>query len=73
MAIITEVTKKDDVLTFKPIILNVQITINTKESLKELHGEYKIGDLQNSYLLDNNGNEELPLLTSILQQIEKAL
>ncbi len=59
--------------TFKPIVLNVQITIDDAKSLKELKRELRIADIDQHDLVDGDNEESLPLISGIVQIIEEAL
>lgn len=73
MGIITKVTRKDDIAVFKPVILNVQITIDSKESLKELQSEFKLANLNTYHIQGGEDNDSLRLIGIIVEEIEKAL
>lgn len=68
-----KITGKNQNKTFVPIAINLTIEINTKEDLKKLKNEFKIANLEDYNIIDGDDNEELPVLTEILQAVEKEL
>lgn len=73
MAIIIVGKNQDIDKTFKPIVINLTITIETKNDLKELKEEFKKADLDDNYVLDWDDHEALSNLSNILQAVEKEL
>lgn len=73
MGIITKVTRKDGIAVFKPVILNVQITIDSKESLEELQSEFASANIRDYNLVGGDTENPVRLITGIVEEIEKVL
>lgn len=59
--------------SFKPIVISLTITIDSKESLKQLREEFKWANLDQYHIMSGDDQEDLSLLSDIVKQIEEAL
>ncbi len=68
-----KITGKKQDTTFKPVVINLTIEITTKEDLIALTKEFRRADFENYNVKDGNDEEDLDLLTNILEAVEKEL
>lgn len=73
MAITTKVKKTIGISTFKPVILTIEITIYSKDSLKNLQNEFEEANLDTYSLGGGCDNIALPTITEIIKEIEEVL